>query len=68
LFAVLTAAANLALAAVLRGHLSRSAAPFSLELRWFGPVWGLLVVPLEIAAGFYKGRASIPFSRASRLS
>jgi hypothetical protein len=68
LFAILTAAINLALAAILRGRVSRAAAPFSHELRWFGPVWCLLVVPGGIAAAFCKGRASIPFSAASSLS
>jgi small-conductance mechanosensitive channel len=67
ILAILAAAANLVLAAVLGGRLSR-AAPFSHELRWFGPVWCLLVVPIEIAAAYCKGRASIPFSGAPRLS
>jgi hypothetical protein len=63
ILAILAAVANLVLAGVLRG---RAAAPFAQELRWFGPVWGLLVVPVQLAAAYCKGRASIPFPLSSR--
>lgn len=68
LLVILVAAANLALAAVLRGRVARAAVPFSHELRWFGPVWFLLVVPAQFAAAYCKGRASLPFRGALRLS
>lgn len=61
--AILAAAANLLLAAVLRGRMSGAHGSFAQELRWFGPVWFLLVVPVQIAAGYCKGRASIPIRK-----
>jgi protein-S-isoprenylcysteine O-methyltransferase Ste14 len=68
MLALLVAGSNLFLAAVLRGRVSRGAVPWSHELRWFGPVWCLLVVPAQLAAAYCKGRASIPFPGVSRLS
>jgi hypothetical protein len=61
--AILAAAANLLLAAVLRGRMSGAHGSFAQELQWFGPVWFLLVVPVQIAAGYCKGRASIPIRK-----
>ena len=63
--AILAAAANLLLAAVLRGRMSGAHGTFAQELRWFGPVWFLLVVPVQIAAGYCKGRASIPIRKSA---
>ena len=61
LLALLSVGANLALATVLRRTaFGRS---FSGELKWFAPVWFGLVLPTELAAGFFKGRASIPAPR-----
>ena len=61
LLALLSVGANLALATVMRRTaFGRS---FSGELKWFGPVWFGLVLPTELAAGFLKGRASIPAPR-----
>jgi hypothetical protein len=68
ILAIVAAVANLVLAGVVRGRVSGAASPFSRELRWLGPVWGLLVVPVEIAAAYCKGRASIPFSGLPPLS
>jgi len=66
LLALLSVGANLALATVLRRTaFGRS---FSGELKWFAPVWFGLVLPTEIAAGFFKGRASIPAPRMRALS
>jgi hypothetical protein len=61
LLAVLTAGANLALAAIV--HRRAFGSSFTGELRWFGPVWFGLVLPTELAAAFFKGRASIPVPR-----
>jgi cytochrome bd-type quinol oxidase subunit 2 len=61
LLALLTVGANLALAYVLRRRaFGRS---FAVELKWFAPLWFGLVLPAELAAGFFKGRASIPIPR-----
>ena len=61
LLALLSVGANLALATVLRRTaFGRS---FSGELKWFAPIWFGLVLPTEIVAGFFKGRASIPIPR-----
>jgi hypothetical protein len=58
LLAVLAALANLALAAIL--HRRAGGSSFGGELKWFGPVWYGVVLPTEIGAAFFKGRASIP--------
>jgi hypothetical protein len=58
LLAVLSALANLALAAIL--HRKAAGSSFGGGLKWFGPVWYGLVLPTEIGAAFFKGRASIP--------
>jgi hypothetical protein len=68
MLAILAAVTNLGLAAILWERISRGAAPLSHEMRWFVPVWCLFVLPAQIAAAFFKGRASIPFSGASSLS
>ena len=61
LLALLAAGANLALAAIV--HRRAPGHSFGGELRWFGVLWYGLVLPTGMAAGFYKGRASIPFPR-----
>ena len=61
LLALVAAGANLALAVVL--HRTVFGSSFAGELRWFGVVWFGLVLPTELIAAFFKGRASIPFSR-----
>ena len=58
--ALLAAGANLTLAAVL--HRRAAGSSFGAELKWFGIVWYGLVLPGEMGAAFYKGRASIPFA------
>ena len=57
LLALLSVGANLALATVL--HRTAFGSSFAAELKWFAPVWFGLVLPAELAAGFFKGRASI---------
>jgi hypothetical protein len=66
LLALLTVAANLALATVL--HRRGFGSSFAWELKWFAPVWFGLVLPTEVAAGFFKGRASIPTPRRLSLA
>jgi hypothetical protein len=61
LLALLAAGANLALAALV--HRRASTNTFSAELRWFGIFWYGIILPTEMAAGFFKGRASIPTPR-----
>jgi hypothetical protein len=61
LLALLSVGANLALATVL--HKTAFGRSFAGELKWFAPVWFALVLPTELAAGFFKGRASIPAPR-----
>ena len=61
LLALLSVGANLALATVL--HRTAFGSSFAAELKWFAPVWFGLVLPAELAAGFFKGRASIPAPR-----
>jgi hypothetical protein len=63
LLALLTAGANLALAVFLQRRAFGSA--FAGSPRWFGPIWFGLVLPTELAAAFFKGRASIPAPRLS---
>jgi len=66
LLALLSVGANLALATVL--HRTAFGSSFAAELKWFAPVWFGLVLPTELAAGFFKGRASIPAPRYQPLA
>jgi hypothetical protein len=66
LLALLSVGGNLALATVL--HRTAFGSSFAAELKWFAPVWFGLVLPTELAAGFYKGRASIPVPRRLTLA
>lgn len=58
--AVLVAVLNLTLAAVIHWRASGGSVSFHEELRWFTVAWCALVLPAQAAAGFCKGRASIP--------
>lgn len=58
LLALLAAAANLALAAVVHGR--APGASFGSLLTWFSIAWYGLILPTGVAAAFFKGRASIP--------
>jgi hypothetical protein len=66
LLALLSVGANLALATVL--HRTAFGSTFAAELKWFAPVWFALVLPTELAAGFFKGRSSIPAPRPLSLA
>lgn len=59
-FALLVVGLNLTLAAIIHWRTTGGSVSFHDELRWFGVVWCALVLPAEVAAGFCKGRASIP--------
>ena len=61
LLALLSAGANLVLAAIL--HRRAFGSSFTGELSWFGVAWFGLVLPTELFAAFFKGRASIPVLR-----
>lgn len=61
LLALLAAAANLALAAVI--HMRAPSASFGGILKWFAVIWYGLILPTQLAAAFFKGRASIPSPR-----
>lgn len=60
-FAVLAAALNLSLAAIIHWRTAGGSVSFHDELKWFGLAWFALVLPAQAAAGYCKGRASIPF-------
>ena len=58
--AVLAVCLNLTLAAVIHWRTTGGSVSLHDELRWFGVVWYALALPAQMAAGFCKGRASIP--------
>ena len=60
--AVLVAGLNLTLAAIIHWRTTGGTVAFHDELKWFGFVWCALVLPAQAAAGFCKGRASIPMT------
>jgi hypothetical protein len=57
------AGANLALTVLVQ---RRAGSSFAGQLKWFGPVWYGLVLPVGLIAAFFKGRASIPAPRLVR--
>ena len=57
--ALLVAALNLTLAAIIHWRTTGGSVSLHDELAWFGVVWYALVLPAQAAAGFCKGRASI---------
>jgi len=57
------AGANLALTVLVQ---RRAGSSFAGQLKWFGPVWYGLVLPVGLMAAFFKGRASIPAPRLVR--
>lgn len=61
--ALLATGANLALTVIVQ---RRAGSSFAGQLRWFGPVWYGLVLPVGLMAAFFKGRASIPAPRFVR--
>ncbi len=63
MLAVLAAGSNLALAIIIRS--AQLSDPKSLRL--LGAVWLLLILPMQAAAGYCKGRASIPFRRPAGI-
>lgn len=66
-FALLVAASNLILAAIIHWRTAGGSVSFHDELKWFGFVWFALVLPAQAAAGYCKGRASIPMSEVAPL-
>jgi hypothetical protein len=58
--AVLVAGLNLTLAAIIYWRTIGGSVSLHDELAWFGVVWYALVLPAQVAAGYCKGRASIP--------
>jgi hypothetical protein len=58
--AVLVAGLNLTLAAIIHWRTTGGSVSLHDELAWFGVVWYALVLPAQVAAGYCKGRASIP--------
>ena len=60
--ALFAAGLNMTLAAIIHWRTAGSSASFHGELTWFGVLWFVLVLPAQAAAGFFKGRASIPAS------
>lgn len=58
--AVLAVGLNLTLAAVIHWRTAGGTASFHDEMKWFGFIWCALVLPAQAAAGFCKGRASVP--------
>jgi hypothetical protein len=61
--ALAAAGANLALTVIVQ---RRAGSSFAGQLKWFGPVWYGLVLPVGLIAAFFKGRASIPAPRLVR--
>ncbi len=59
--ALLATAANLALAVAVQRR--APGISFAGVLKWFGPVWYGLIVPIGLTAAFFKGQASIPAPR-----
>jgi hypothetical protein len=62
-FAILASALNLALAGAIRWLGENESISFQAEFVLFAGTWYLLSLPLQLFAGFYKGRASIPAPR-----
>ena len=58
--ALLVAALNLTLAAIIHWRTTGGSVSLHDELTWFAIVWYALVLPAQVAAGFCKGRASVP--------
>jgi len=66
--AIVCAAINIALAGTLRWLGAHQALNLGTEIWMFALVWYLVVLPLQVVAGFCKGRASIPVLRPAAVA
>lgn len=68
ILAILASALNIALAGAIRWLGMKESIGFEKEFILFAGTWYLLILPIELFAGFYKGRASIPVPKPSPVS